>query len=354
MEINTELIKKNINILLGVYSDIISMDVNTRKSIDRVSELLEALGELRMRMWSINSYQKVDSTRASQLLMSYHKSVKLARDAFCQKRRKRTKLKSFESGVASLTGEVYFMKIKEKERCEDCGTHLVRYKNFQYCQKCCVFKGKIYLFKDEEADDDIKQTKTNIPKHFEATLNKIYGSIDEKSAPSQAAIDKLKEILDKRNFNIDHQVHYTKALMQQLKKIGEVQYPGGKYNFGGQTANTNYFLQRLYPKLEIPRLTSYQRTILENTFLEISSEFQQMYPNLYSNSYQYTIHRILHMLFPRDATVRKLLRFIYLQNITSFEDKDEKLNNVNNNIRCFRIFAYLPSDIYTNGEHYNV
>jgi len=345
MEINTELIKKNINVLLGIYS---SMDQAT---ISRSGDLVEALAHLRREMWRMNTGQKMDSARSAQLLATYHKSVKLAKNLFCQRRTRRIKQ---ESGIASLTGEVYFMKIKEKERCEECNTHLVRYKNFQYCQKCCIFKSKVYLFKDEEADEDIKQNKTNIPKHFEATLNKIYGSIEDKNIPPQAALEKLREALEERNFDITHQVHYTKSLMQQLKNIGEVRYPGGKYNFGGQTANTNYFLQRLYPQLEIPKLSSYERTILESTFLEISSEFQQLYPNLYSNSYQYTIHRILHMLFPRSAKIRKLLRFIYLQNPTSFLVKDEKLNNINNSIGCFKIFAYLPSDIYTNQKYYSV
>lgn len=337
---------------MRVYSDVMDLDQNTRDSLQNINILINSLCDLRVKSWQLTVAKRNDPTKISGLLENYHTAIKLTKAIF---KVKKTKIKSIGDHLNNINEDVYSTRLREKEKCETCRDHLVRYQNFIYCQRCKIFKSKIYLFKDDEADDDIKQNKTNIPKHFEATLNKIYGSIDEKMMPSDEAIRALKQVLDDREFNIHSQVHYTKSLMDELKKIGEIKYGNAKkYNFGAQLAHTNHFLQRLYPNLEIPKLTSFQRSILENTFLKISSEFQQLYPALYSSSYQYTIHRILHMTFPKNAQIRLLLRFIYLQGSASFLVKDEKLNNINNNINCFRIFAYLPDDIYTNAKHYEV
>jgi hypothetical protein len=355
MEINLELIKKNLNILMDIYSDIMLITPDERSKIYRCDDLLESLSNVRLNMWYINPgiSKNTSSSRLTKLLSCYQTSIKLTKMIFVQKKAKKVKLKGIESKAVTLSTNIYHIKIKNSEKCELCNSFLIRFKNFQYCQKCSDFKGKIYLFKDDETDDDIKQNKTNIPKHFEVTLNKIYGSIDEKHSPPEEAINKLRDILKKRGFDINNEVHYSWSLMMHLKKIGEVQYDVGKrYNFGTQTAHINHILQRLYPELEIPELTSCERTILENTFLKISSEFQQLYPTMYSSSYQYTIHRILHMLFPRDTKIRTLLRFIYLQGHQSFKQKDDKLNNINNILKCFKIFAYLPEDIYTNKKYY--
>lgn len=355
MEIDSELIKKNLNILMNIYSDIMEFDPEIRDNIPTCDELLESLSNVRVNMWYIYPIvcKSINSANISKLLFHHNSAVKLAKSIFLQKKVKKAKFKHIENKVITLSNNIYNIKIKNNEKCEICNSFLVRYKNFQYCQKCSDFKSKVYLFKDEDVDDDIKQTKTNIPKHFEATMNKIYGSMDEKNAPPDGAIEKLKEVLEKRGFDIYKEVHYSKSLMTQLKMVGEIQYDGKhKYNFAGQTTHTNHILQRLYPDLKIPELTSSERIILENTFLKISSEFQQLYPNLYSTSYQYTIHRILHMLFPRVSKIRTLLRFIYLQGTQSFLVKDQKLNNINNILGCFKIFAYLPQDIYTNKKYY--
>lgn len=354
MEINSELIKKNIDILMGVYSELLSVSQNMRSAIDKYDDIINMMSEIRLNLWYLGATKTPDSLRLAKLLTPYNSVIKTLKLTFNKKNSKRAKFKKIDSMITGLGSNIYHMKIKNNIKCENCNSFLIRHRNLQYCQTCSEFKNKIYLFKDEEAEEDIKQNRSNIPKHFEANLNKIYGAIDEKSMPPEPAITRLREILANRNFDIHSQVHYSKSMINQLKKIGEIEYPGGKYNFASQTAHVNHIIQRLYPKLEIPQLSSYERIILQTTFEKISAEFQQLYPNLYNNSYQYTIHRILHMRFPNVQKIRTLLRFIYFQNTASFATKDQKLNEINNRIRCFPIFAYLPLDIYDNKKYYIV
>lgn len=346
MEINSELIKKNLSIISKIENEL-------KQNKDLYGHILLEISKLNIQTYILYCPGIRLTTNTCRALIDIHYSViKLIKTSFFGIRRGKLKIKNVVDLAAALKSNVYSNPCKNIERCRECSQYLIRHNNAKYCPDCQTFDGKIYLFKDEEADDDIKRNKSNISKHFETTLNKIYGSVDEKNIPPQEAIDKLREILIIRKFDIHQQVHYTQALMTQLKKIGTINYSGGKYDFKKQKAYVNYILQKLYPELVIPKLTSCERTILENTFLEIASEFQQLYPTFYSSSYQYTIHRILHMLFPKSTGIRTLLRFIYLQKPTSFGTKDERLNNINNNIKCFQFFAYLPSDIYINIRHY--
>ena len=256
--------------------------------------------------------------------------------------------------IKSLNYDFYQIITKNIEYCSECKTYLIRYRNEMFCQKCNVFKGKLYLYRDEDLDDDIKQNKSNILKHFDSNLNRIYGIIDDKTVLPKCGLIQLRKKLDSCNFDITKQVHYTYSLINQLKNIKSINCTCSKKNHKiiSVKKQVNYIISQIYPEITIPRLLSVEYDIVKNLFLAISSAYQQLYPGNYSIAYQYTLHRILHMNYGERKNILELLRFIYPQKQISFRTKDMKLELINNKIKCFEPFQYTPSDIYTNISHY--
>ena len=119
--------------------------------------------------------------------------------------------------IQSLNTNIYYIITKNSEYCTDCNSFLIRNRNEWFCQKCNIFRGRIYLSKDEELDDDIKQKKSNISKHFDANLNRIYGIIDDKGILPECGLIQLRKKLDELGFDI------TSTLLvctnQSIKKI---------------------------------------------------------------------------------------------------------------------------------------
>lgn len=248
------------------------------------------------------------------------------------------------------------MRPTNSEYCKDCGAYLIRNKNEMYCQKCEVFRGKIYLTRDEELDDDIKQNKTNISKHFDVSLNRIYGIIDDKAALPACALAQLRKKLDSNGFDITKQVHYSFALINQLKCIKNIECTCKKksHEIASQKKQVNYIITKIYPEVEIPKLLGIEYIATKNTFLVISAASQQLFPGKYSNNYQYTLHRILSMNYPNRERILELLRFIYPQKCSSFETKDKKLKEINDNVKCFKDFVPIPYTIYSDISNYRV
>lgn len=258
--------------------------------------------------------------------------------------------------VHGLSNDFYKIIINNYEHCIDCNKFLIRHRNELFCQHCMVFREKIFLSKDEELEEDIKQNKSNIAKHYEVTINKIYGIIDEKSALPECALVALKAKLVEMGFDIKKQVHYSYSLINQLKRIKNLKCTCAKktHNVAVEKKQVNYIIKKLYPELVIPKMVAAEAITVKNLFLKISSVFQQLFPNNYSNNYQYTFHRILSLIYYRREHIMQLLRFIYLQKSSSFESKDEKLKKVNEHAKCFQNFYPLPSNIYTEISHYRI
>ena len=258
--------------------------------------------------------------------------------------------------VQSLNMNIYIMITKNSEYCKDCGNFLIRHRNEWFCQKCNIFRGKIYLSKDEELDDDIKQKKSNISKHFDANLNRIYGIIDDKAILPPCGLIELRKKLDELGFDITKQVHYTYALINQLKRFKRIKCTCEKksHEIISCKKQVNYIITKIYPEIKIPRLMGIEYIVTKNTFLIISATSQQLFPGNYSMAYQYILHRILNLNYPNRIHILELLRFIYPQKQNSFRDKDVKLRMINDKVKCFKEFRLLSPDIYTNIMNYKV
>jgi hypothetical protein len=258
--------------------------------------------------------------------------------------------------IQSLNTRIYYVITKNSEYCPDCRCFLIRNRNEWYCQKCNIFRGKIYLSKDEELDDDIKQKKSNISKHFDANLNRIYGIIDDKNVLPQCGLTQLRKKLDELGFDITKQVHYSYALINQLKQFKRISCTcaKGSHEIISCKKQVNYIITKIYPEVKIPRLMGIEYIATKNTFLIISATSQQLFPGNYSMAYQYILHRILNLNYPNRTHILELLRFIYPQKQTSFKDKDVKLKAINDKVKCFKEFRPLPQDIYNEIMNYKI
>lgn len=359
MEINLTLLKKNLSFLNTIKKTFEKQEIFLKQKIKEYDKIMLELSDLFYNtcIFKFAKNEKLLVSQCKEFIEKYQHIIfyfKKELLAILKTSTKNFDISEIVRLINMLELNIFIINIINYENCIKCNTFLVRHKNFYYCQNCSTLKGKIFLFKDEELEEDIKQNKTNIAKHYDATINRIYGVGDDKNLIPEEIVVRLRQILKKRGFDIHKQVHYSYSLINELKIIGNVQAGTKKYNFANQKKYVNYILKKLYPELEIPRLTCNELAILQNTFLAISSMFQQLYPKYYSNNYQYTIHRILYILFYDREHVMKLLRFIYLQKPNSFKTKDDKLKNINDHLHCFKDFIYLPQDVYTNINYYDV
>ncbi len=282
--------------------------------------------------------------------------LKLKRDLYKELEKKRLSNSELGKLIQSLNMNIYYLIVKNSEYCKDCNNFLIRHRNEWFCQRCNIFRGRIYLSKDEELDEDIKQKKSNISKHFDANLNRIYGIIDDKTVLPECGLKQLRKKLDDSGFDITKQVHYTYSLINQLKRFKHIECTceKGSHKIVSCKKQVNYIITKIYPEIKIPRLMGIEYIVTRNTFLTISAVYQQLFPGNYNMAYQYILHRILNLNFPNRTNVLELLRFIYPQKQSSFHDKDVKFRAINDKIKCFKEFRPLPSDIYSNIMHYKI
>lgn len=300
---------------------------------------------------------QLEMCQYTELTGDYVKCVnKLKRELYKLLEKNRSTNSELGKLIQSLNVNIYFIITKNSEYCSECNNFLIRHRNEWFCQKCNIFKGKIYLSKDEELDDDIKQKKTNISKHFDSNLNRIYGIIDDRAVLPPCGLAQLRKRLDELGFDITKQVHYSYALINQLKRFKHIKCTCEKksHEVVSPKKQVNYIITKIYPEIKIPRLMGIEYIATRNTFLIISATSQQLFPGNYSMAYQYILHRILNMNYPNRVHILELLRFIYPQKQSSFRDKDVKLRAINDKVNCFKEFVPLPQDIYTEIMNYKI
>lgn len=347
MEINIKLLRYHIGTLAKIRTHLYN-DLKYIRFIDTVDAILDEAYVLQHPFsdkFLVHEYSHITNLYAS--------CVKKLQDELYPHIEK-FKSSELTKLVVSLNIRIYNIIGRNTENCKDCDSFLIRHRNEWFCQKCRVFKGKIFLSKDEELDDDIKQNKSNISKHFDVNLNRIYGIIEKKVALPACALVQLRKKLDEQGFDITRQVHYSYALINQLRQMKYISCTcrAKTHEIASQKKQVNYIISKIYPEIKIPRLLGLEYIATKNTFLVISAASQQLFPGKYSTAYQYTLHRILNMNYPNREHILELLRFIYPQKQTSFKTKDEKLRAINNKVSCFKEFQPLSSDIYTNISNY--
>ncbi len=351
MEINIKILKYHVNNLIKIKQ----LLYHDYSYLAYVSCIDDVLNHSTILFLPIN--EQLSMCQYTELTGAYSNCVsKLKRELY--KILEKTKSTNSELGklIQSLNVNIYYLITKNSEYCQDCKNFLIRHRNEWFCQRCNIFRGKIYLSKDEELDDDIKQKKSNISKHFDANLNRIYGIIDDKSVLPQCGLIQLRKKLDKLGFDITKQVHYSYSLINQLKQFKRIKCTCAKksHEIVSCKKQVNYIITKIYPEVKIPRLMGIEYIATKNTFLIISATSQQLFPGNYSMAYQYILHRILNLNYPNRTHILELLRFIYPQKQTSFKDKDVKLKAINDKVKCFKEFKPLPQDIYNEIMNYKI
>ncbi|MAR56922.1 MAG: hypothetical protein CMM93_07040 [Rickettsiales bacterium] len=234
---------------------------------------------------------------------------------------------------------------KTESKCKFCDCVYQVTCKMKICNNCKKIKNIISsegIVEQEEITND----KKNIDKHYYETLKKIYGVVPKDKAIPREVIAIIRDRLKKQKIDIRESVHYTYTLLCHMKVIGKIKYKNKIYDVGKYKNQSNYILANLYPDLKIPQLNIDKFNIIKSIFMNISAEFQQQFPNSYSNNYMYTIFKIIYHVFPYDHNARELLKFIYIQKPDSLRSKDEKLKNVNLKIKEFESFQYTPEDVY--------
>lgn len=349
MEINIKLLKYHVD-NLGKIKTYLMADFKYYKYVKLVDNVLDETGIL------YNPYiQRLPTYLCISLTTEYALCVLKLKEELYPKLEK-VRSNELAKLVFSLNTRIYNMIDNNSENCKECDSFLVRHRNEWFCQDCKVFKGKIFLAKDEELDDDIKQNKSNISKHFDVNLNRIYGIIDKKSALPKCALRQLRRKLDDQGFDLTREVNFTFAIINQLKQLKYIDCTckNGTHEIASQKKQANYIISEIYPEVKIPRLSPMETITTKNTFLSITAASQQLFPGKYSTAYQYTLHRILNINYGNRENVKYLSRFIYPQKQTSFNAKDKKLKEINDVIHCFKEFQPIPQDIYINISNYRI
>lgn len=236
--------------------------------------------------------------------------------------------------------------------CSDCKIKFIQKNSSYYCEKCGKIKERVFKFCVENTEE-VRQNKTNIIKHYDETIIKIYGGKPSGAILPEEAIVAFRQELDRRNINILAATHYTSTLLNVIKQIGTLDVGGKIYRLRNYKENTNFILRQLYPDLVIPMLSLEEFGNLKHIFTNISAAHQELYPNNYANNYMYTIFKIIYMTLPYKRHAKNLLRFIYIQRPESFEEKDTKLAAVNAKTNIFSTFLYTDPHVYDNEEFYN-
>ena len=242
-------------------------------------------------------------------------------------------------------------KVRSNE-CATCGI-IFTYRNKQLvCPDCNGIGKRIVKFHENSNSEEVKQSKTNITKHYTEIMQKIYGVAPKKNMLPVEVINKVKKIFVKKGIHIEQSTHYVFAMREGLQSAGFVTHDGKKYDIKKYKNQANYIIKEMYPELKIPALNINESSLLLDIFMTISATFQQMNPGKYAINYPYIIFRTLFMLMHDSPRVKELLKFIYIQKENSFRSKDRKLQEVNSRVKIFKPFLITPLDIYHNGMYY--
>lgn len=242
------------------------------------------------------------------------------------------------------------------KNCPDCGIPFTTELKQMVCTECQRIRSKGLKFKvKSEQSDDVKQYRNNITKHYEETIRRIYGA-PPKTGPKLPpdAIVELRRQLELRGYCIPKATHYVAALLIAIKAIGCITTGGKTYSLQtNYKDHINHLLTQLYPQLTAPELSIEEMSMLKATFTNISAVSQQLFPGQYSNCYMYTIFKIIYMNMPQKRHARELLRYIFIQQPTSFDEKDKKLEAINARIKAFDPFIYTDPNIYGDEKFYH-
>jgi len=298
---------------------------------------------------------QIDNLFLFELVNNIHQYYLICRKNFNSITLLSPELNSIKRRLKSYQNNLLIIKKVKFNKCPECGIEYL-YKNKQYvCENCNNIRGRIAKFEDTSYNnEEVRQSKTNIPKHFTEIVQKINGVAPKKNILPDGVIQILRNRFDEQNIDIRQCVHYTYSLMYYMSKSGCITYEGKKYEINKYKSQANYILIRMYPDLHIPKLSATESMILFEVFMDISATFQQLYPNKYAINYAFNIFKTLYILMPNSQKIKEFLRFIFIQKPESFDDKDKKLKNVNDKIHVFEPFIYTPHDIYENEKYYIV
>jgi hypothetical protein len=247
--------------------------------------------------------------------------------------------------------------------CESCDGIMQYDKKFLKCGKCDAIEYNDtdnFNIDNSSANEGCTTSRSsNISKHLQKNLSHIYGESWPDKLPeavSDIIIDEIRLKLP----NLEESVHLTYDVHELLHNMRLLQYEGKVYKPKDYKIFTNSFIIRAFPEIQIPKLETEDNELLNNLFLTITAKFLDIITqkvtgkiSKYNNNYLFTIHRILFMKLYNKPYIRKrLLRFIYIQNPSSFGKKDRKLCKVNKAINCFEVFYNTPADIYINERYY--
>lgn len=261
------------------------------------------------------------------------------------------KFHQVSAGINQYTNNMH-ARVDTIDNCPECMVKYESVNSITSCPQCLRVKGKTYKFSSvSDNNDEIRQTKNNIAKHYEETIAKLYGNTPKGAILPNEVIVLLRAELAKRG-NIMSSTHYTNTLLNMLQQIGTIKHNGVTYQLKKYKEHANFLLRQLYPEVKIPVLSIAEACAVKHVFMNISAVFQQLYSGHYANNYMYTIFKIIYMTMPYKKHARHLLRFIYIQQADSFGDKDTKLAAVNEKMNIFGTFIYTHPQIYDKEEFY--
>ena len=349
----------------------ISINVNElKRKVSSIYSIHEKLDNLKIRSLSLDKiiknikseYYKLHFANDAahviydliDLINSYYKKVKKILD---EKPLLKTNgdVKLILQQIKEYKNNVINYNSHSRKVCKDCGVIFV-YNGVQYvCEHCGNIQKVLYKFKSNiDNMEEIKSNKKNISKHYDDKWKQILGEVSvEKALPDQVIV-LFKEYLDKNGIYIPNCIHYTHSLQDCMKKVGKIAWNDKLYNIKNYKTQTNYILLKMYPELKMPKLTNDEMNMIYDIFIEITAEFQHQNPSKYCNNYNYTIFKIIYIMMPYNPRARELLRYITIQNPTSFATKDKKLERVNKVLGIFEHFVFTSKKIYDEKKFYQV
>lgn len=248
-------------------------------------------------------------------------------------------------------------------RCEICDGVMEYDKKFLKCDLCETIKyndtDNFNIDNGNTFDLNTNSRNSNIIKHLQKNLSHIYGESWPDKLPEAVADIILDEIRLKLP-NLAEEVHPSYQVHELLHNMRLIIYEGKIYKPKDFKIFTNSFIIRAFPDIHIPKLESEDNEMLNDLFLTVTAKFLDIITkkttgkiSKYNNNYLFTIHRILFMkLYHKEYIRSNLLRFIYIQNPSSFGNKDKKLRKVDREIKCFTTFYDTPMDIYIEDKYY--
>jgi hypothetical protein len=250
-------------------------------------------------------------------------------------------------------------------KCEICDGIMVYDKKFLKCNSCDMIKyndtDNFNIDCNNTFELNSNSRNSNIIKHLQKNLSHIYGESWPDKLP-EAVSDIIIDEIRFRLPNLIEEVHPSYQVHELLHNMRLIFYEGKIYKPKDYKIFTNSFIIRAFSNIHIPKLESEDDEMLNSLFLTVTAKFLDIITkkttgkiSKYNNNYLFTIHRILFMkLYHKEYIRSNLLRFIYIQNPSSFKNKDKKLRKVDSEIRCFDRFYDTPVDIYIEDKYYFV